>query len=88
MAELSVKGLGLSMGILWGAYLFLVGLLAGFGVNISWFNAEMVNALAVVYRGYAATVAGAFIGLVYGFVCAGVSGALIAWLYNKFARQK
>lgn len=81
--RLSVKGLGLSMGILWGVYVFLIALLASFGVDIPWFNAGIVDALAVVYKGYTATVAGAFIGLVYGFVCAGISGALIAWLYNK-----
>ena len=84
--KLDKKALGLSAGLLWGIYLFLVGLLSWLGVNIPWFNEQIVLELSQVYFGYSATFLGSVIGLIYGFVCGLVSGWLFGWLYNKLAK--
>lgn len=83
--KLSIKGLGLSIGVLWGIYLFILGLASTAGINLPWFNAGIIQQLAVVYKGFSASIGGSFLGLIYGFVCGFVGGALTAWLYNKFA---
>lgn len=84
--KLNTKALALSAAILWGGYVFLVALLAWLGVNLPWFNGQIVTELAKVYFGYAATFVGALLGLIYGFVCGYVSGWLFGWLYNKLAK--
>ena len=78
--KLSVKGLALSAGIVWGAAVLLITLAAvarGAGVH--------VGLLAAIYPGYSVSYVGSIIGLVYGFVSAGIAGALVACLYNKLA---
>ena len=80
--KLSVKGLGLSLGILWGVCLFLSTLIA---VQTG-YMAEALSELMGVYPWYQVTWTGAFIGLVEGFIDGFIGGALIAWLYNIFSR--
>ena len=79
--KLSIKALGLSLGIVWGAAMFLLGLF------VMWFNwgAGMVDAMASLYIGYKATFLGSLIGGVWGFIDAGIGGVVIAWLYNKLS---
>lgn len=85
--KLNILALALAVGIVWGIYLFLVGLAAAAGLNLPWFNAGIVEKLSVVYFGYSATVGGALLGLLYGFICGFVGTLPIAWLYNKFCQQ-
>lgn len=85
--KLDTKALALTAGILWGVYVFLIALLASFGVNLPWFNEQIVAELAKVYFGYTATIGGAFLGLVYGLACGGLSGWIFGWLYNKLAKK-
>lgn len=82
MKDLSPKGLGLALGVLWGvalALLTMVSLLTGTG-----YGQEALGLIGGIYPGYAVSWVGVVLGLVYGFVDGLIGGALIAWLYNKF----
>ena len=81
---LSPKALAMSLAVLWGAYVFLLGLvLTAFpNVKFFWISRELLEILATLYPGYAATVAGSFIGLFWGALCGAVGGLIIAWLHN------
>ncbi len=82
---LNAKNFGLAAGILWGLAIFVwtfitlaTGLFAGF-----------MGSIGLIYPGYSVSVAGAFIGLVYGFIDAGVCFFIFASLYNWLeAREK
>ena len=84
MAKLNVRAFGLSLGIVWGAGVLIMGITAMF----SSYSAPFVASLSKFYLGYEATVLGSIIGAVWGFVDAGIGGVIIAWLYNKFQKQE
>ena len=82
--RLSVKGLALGFGLLWGGMLFLIGLF-----NLGWNYGDQLLMLAdSIYPGY--HYGGGFgsvvVGTLYGFVDGAVGGAILAWLYNCFAK--
>ncbi len=79
---LSVKGLSLSAGILWGAAVLAITI----ATLLRGAPGQHVGLLAGVYPGYTVTYLGSLIGFVYGFVSAAVLGALLAWLYNKLSQ--
>jgi len=82
MAEkLSVKGLALSIGILWAIGIFLVGIAA----TVSGWGDSLVNLISSLYVGYSASLAGSIIGAIWALIDGLICGALIAWLYNRFA---
>jgi hypothetical protein len=79
--KFNVKALALASGILWGgAICFGTLWLIAFG-----YDGSLVRQLDHFYFGYSFSVVGAFVGLAWGFVDGAVSGALLAWLYNKLA---
>ena len=84
--HLSVKGLALTGAIFLGVYLFLLALLAGWGIKFMWISKELVELLSTLYPGYVVGFTGAILGLVYGVVCGAICGGLIAWLHNKFCK--
>jgi hypothetical protein len=80
---MSVKGLALAMGALWGLALFvitLVGAGRGIGNNLSHISA--------IFIGYQVTYGGSVVGLVYGFISGLIAGGLLAGVYNTFASRK
>jgi hypothetical protein len=84
--SLNPKALALTLGIVWGGCLFLVGL-----VNLvapAYGNAWLELA-ASIYPGYHGP--GGFGStitvLVYGFVDGAVAGWIVAWLYNRLSRS-
>lgn len=81
MANTKVNGnaLGLSFGVVSG---FAVLLMSVFAMNN--YGVEMVQLIGTVYPGYDASIKGAALGLVYGFLDGYIGGLIIAWLYNKF----
>jgi hypothetical protein len=80
--RLNVKAFALAAGIFWGLAVCLATLwLLAFG-----HQGDLISRLDHFYFGYSFTVAGAFVGLVWGFVDGFVSGALFAWLYNRFVK--
>lgn len=79
--RLNVKAFALTSGILWGGAIFFATLwLVIFG-----FNGFLMSKLDHFYFGYSVSIAGAVIGLIWGFVDGLIGGALFAWLYNKLA---
>jgi len=81
---LSVKGLALTSGILWGVGCFLIAL-----VNQIWppYGDEMLALMGSLYPGYR-EIAGFGSVLVitfYALVDGAIGGAVFAWLYNKLA---
>jgi len=82
MNKLDVKALGLTLGIVWGGGMFLLGLTALLG---GW-GTQWVRAMGSLYIGYEPTVVGSIIGGAWGFVDAGIGGLLIAFIYNKLAK--
>lgn len=78
--QLSVKGLAFSIGIIEGLVFFVLGLTAMGG-----YGEAFVNAVSTLAIGYDASVAGAVIGAIWGFVDGLIGGALIAVIYNHFA---
>ena len=79
--RLNVRALALAGGIVWGLAIFLITywfLVFGHG-------GTTLFKLSNIYLGYSVTWYGAFVGLVWGFVDGFIGGALLAWLYNKFA---
>lgn len=82
--HIGVKGLALAGAVLWGTYLFLLALLAGWGIRFMWVSKELVELLSAIYPGYVVGWGGAILGLIYGVVCGGICGGLVAWFHNKF----
>ena len=80
-SKLNVKAFGVSLGILWGAGVLLVGLMAQKGYGL-----PFVDFIGSVYIGYGPSLQGAIIGGLWAFVDAGVGGLIFAWLYNKFLK--
>lgn len=73
----------LSVGILWALCLFgwtFLSMQWGYGQG----GLEMMNGM---YPGYAQTVTGAFIGLIWGFLDGFISAYIVVFVYNFFARK-
>lgn len=83
--KLNVKGLALTLGLVWGILgMFLVGL-----CNVIWptYGAAFLEVMASVYPGYHGTPSfgQVIVGTLYGIVDGAVAGAIVAWVYNRFA---
>ncbi|NQV43373.1 MAG: bacteriophage holin [Rhodospirillales bacterium] len=83
-ATLGVISLGLAIGVTWGLFVFLLGIMATF---FGW-GAPLALILSSVYVGFTPTVAGTVAGAVWGFAEGFVAGCMIAWLYNSFLRMR
>ncbi|RKX24332.1 MAG: hypothetical protein DRP46_13415 [Candidatus Zixiibacteriota bacterium] len=81
--RLKPLALAISLGIFWGLSIFLLTFF------ILWHGEtmELTSKLGRVYLGYTVSIQGAFIGLVYGFVHAFISGLFGGYLYNLFASR-
>jgi hypothetical protein len=82
MSRLQPFAFGIAIGVVWA-----VGVLLGGLVAMTGYGAVFVNALGTVYIGYSASIVGAIIGGIWALVDGFVAGALIAWVYNRFASQ-
>lgn len=79
--RLNAKALALSIGILWGASVFL----ATVWILLYGSDGNTMAKLGNFYLGYTVSWGGAFVGLVYGFIDGLIAGFLLAVLYNTFA---
>jgi hypothetical protein len=81
--KLQVKALGLTLGIYAAIVVFLITLIS------LWIGqGNTIGLLKTVFLfGYSRSIAGAFVGAIWGFVYGFIDGALIAWLYNMFAKE-
>lgn len=75
--------LGLTLGMLFGAGIFLATLILVIkGGPHPGANLQLLNQF---FPGYRVTLAGSFLGLIYGFLTGYISGFLIAAVYNGVA---
>lgn len=81
MFKLQINALGISVGVIWAAYILFCGITASFG-----WGAALVDAISSLYIGYGPTFLGAVIGAIWGFVDGYIAGVVIAWLYNRLAK--
>jgi len=80
--KLNVKAFALASGLIWGFGVFF----------LTWWlimregNPEpcLINRM---YPGCTMTPLGSLIGAVWGFIDAGIGGAIFAWLYNLLAKK-
>jgi len=80
--KLSIKGMALSLGVVWGLSVFIITILAlQFGYGI-----ELLIMLTGLYPGFAISYPGAFLGLIYGFVDGVLTGLIVAWVYNRLTK--
>ena len=81
--KLSVKGLALAAGIIWGLGLFF----------ITWWiilfdgSSTKETFIGMIYRGYNITPLGSLIGLIWAFPDGLIGGAIFAWIYNLCSGQ-
>ncbi|MFP6741313.1 MAG: bacteriophage holin [Alphaproteobacteria bacterium] len=81
---LGVISLGLAFGITWSTGMIILGVAgAVFGYGL-----PVIDAMSSVYLGFGASVGGALVGALWGFVDGFTGGVVIAWLYNYFARRQ
>jgi hypothetical protein len=80
--KLDIRAMALAAGLLWGGALCFATL----WLIVLGYEGTLLRQLDHFYLGYTVSVVGAFVGLVYGFVDGAIGGALLAWLYNRFAR--
>ena len=78
--KLNVKAFSLTCGIVWAVSVFF----ATMSVVVRGGTGELTCKLGRFYVGYATTVPGAFIGMIWGFIHMSVMGLLFAMLYNHF----
>ncbi len=80
--KLSIKGLALASGILWGGSILLVGV-----ANLIWpsYGVAYLDLARAIYPGYGTGFGGVIIGTLYGLADGAVAGAIFAWLYNTFS---
>lgn len=71
--------LGTAGGILWSLCMFVSTILAIY----TGFSSEFLDLMTHIYLGYSISWAGAFIGLIYGFIDGFLGLFLLGWLYNK-----
>lgn len=75
--------LGVAGGLLWGLYLFVMTWLAMYtGYGLFWI-AQWMD----LYPGYELSIAGAFIGLCYGFLAGFVALSLIGIIYKRLHKR-
>jgi hypothetical protein len=83
--KLDIKGMAVTLGLVWGAAVLLVGI-----ANLIWpnYGQAFLQIVASIYPGYTAgaSVGQLILGTLYGLVDGAIGGAVIAWLYNLFAR--
>jgi len=80
---LNPKNLGLSIGIIWGLGMLLLGLFATF---LNW-GGGLVQTMSSLYIGYDLGIVGSVIGGIWGFVDGFIFGFLIALVYNMLEEK-
>ena len=80
--KLSIKGLALAFGIVWGAGLLFVGMANQVSPE---YGSDFLRLMSI-YPGYTPGGFGSVLLLtVWGVVDGAVAGAAVAWLYNRLA---
>jgi len=84
--KLDIRAFSIAGAIFWGGMNFLLGV-----ANLFWppYGGTWLEVVASVYPGYQVTATfGAVIVLtLYAAIDGAIAGAVLAWLYNRFARS-
>lgn len=80
-AKLSVIGLALGVGILWGLSMMICGWTSMF----DWGGA-FVSVMSSIYIGYEPSFIGGIIGGIWGFFDGFIAGGVVAFFYNVFKK--
>ena len=85
--RLSANSLAISLALLWGCSLFVVGLI---NLAAPAYGAEFLRGMGSLYPGFyhARTFWDVLLGTVYGFVDGAIGGWVLGWLYNRFVGSK
>lgn len=85
--RLDIRALSIAGAIFWGGMHFLLGV-----ANLVWpsYGTAWLDVIASIYPGYQVTASfGAVIVLtLYAALDGAIAGAILAWLYNLFARSR
>ena len=76
---LDPKKFGLSLGLVCGIYMVLLGLISGL---FGW-GAAIVRLIGSMYIGYDSSLKGLLIGFVWSFIDCFIAGYIFALIYNK-----
>ena len=79
--RLSPMALGLALGVSWGLFVLILGILATFFAV----GTPFVTTVGHVYVGYEASLIGSLIGALVAFVNSFIGGVIVALFYNFFA---
>lgn len=83
--KLSIKAFALAAALVWAGGFLFVGL-----VNLVWppYGGAFLDVMSSIYPGYSAMASfgNVLIGSLYALLDAAIAGAVLAWLYNLFAR--
>jgi hypothetical protein len=82
--RLNVRALALSLGIVWGAMIFLFT----WWLYIRQISVGAPTLVGKVYPYFTISPLGSLLGLIYGFIDGFIVGVVIAWLYNGLNREK
>ncbi len=77
---INIRALALSLGIIWGGAMLVVGWIAPLGYGGAW-----VTLFESLYIGYGPGLLGGVIGGIWGFIDAAIAGLVLGWLYNWFS---
>lgn len=82
--RLSIKGLALAAGLLWGGLILFVGLI---NLAASSYGAAFLQMMSSVYPGFhfSRSLADVLVGTGCGLVDGGIAGLIFGWLYNLCA---
>jgi hypothetical protein len=85
--RLSMKGMAIAFGLLWGGGVFFLGLIH---LASSSYGASFLNGVSSIYPGFhgARSFGDAVVGGIYALIDGAVGGALFAWLYNLGAGKE
>ena len=85
--KISVRALALTIGLLWGGAVLIVGL-----ANLIWpnYGTAFLQLAASIYPGYrpGTGVGSLIVGALYALVDGLVGGAFVGWLYNALLSQQ
>ena len=80
--KLNAVKFGIAAGLVWGIYVFAISLIAETGYALG-----LVQALGQLYIGDSASLGGAFLGFIYGFLDAFIGFYLIGLFYNMMTKD-
>ena len=77
--KINEKNLAIAGGLSWGLWLFVLTILS----TATGYASAFLQPIISVYPGYTITYVGSIIGLIWGFIDAGIGLYVLAWIYNK-----